>query len=407
MDECAVDAAADPCAAQAGTSCYNTEPGFHCNCNIGPDGNKVWTMADGTVVQVTVDSTATPKAAVSYTLADGTVHTGTLLGSTVTFQNADGTEKIGTISKDAATGDETITWDDGTAWGRTAAVTVAPTAQPTASPTVAPTVAPTGGTAASTAAPTAASTAAATTAATTQSGNGGGAAAGLATGDPHFRIQFGHSTDICFDMSGHNGAVFNLLHEPSTGLVINGQIVDTVRGAKHAHRLAKIGVISPEGAMVSFNTTAFETHTSDGIARLYNYDSSNDFIIVNDIDIQVHTREKFRHYGVSFDVGGSTFNIAIKESKNSMKFAIENERHVTSDVEGLLGFTMAKSYELHDDGSLTINGETMRYKYDSAEDCYRLDGSDVVMKLSKHQMEQNYLLGRPFYVQMLAADTPK
>ena len=29
-----------------------------------------------------------------------------------------------------------------------------------------------------------------------------------------------------------------------------------------------------------------------------------------------------------------------------MKFAIENERHVTSDVEGLLGFTMAKSYEV-------------------------------------------------------------
>ena len=29
-----------------------------------------------------------------------------------------------------------------------------------------------------------------------------------------------------------------------------------------------------------------------------------------------------------------------------MKFAIENERHITSDVEGLLGFTMAQSYEV-------------------------------------------------------------
>ena len=29
-----------------------------------------------------------------------------------------------------------------------------------------------------------------------------------------------------------------------------------------------------------------------------------------------------------------------------MKFAIENEAHVTDDVEGLLGFTMAKSYEV-------------------------------------------------------------
>ena len=49
----------------------------------------------------------------------------------------------------------------------------------------------------------------------------------------------------------------------------------------------------------------------------------------------------------------------------------------------------------------------MRYRYDAAEDCHRLDGSDVVMKLAKHQMDQKYLLGRPFYVQLLAADTPK
>ena len=62
---------------------------------------------------------------------------------------------------------------------------------------------------------------------------------------------------------------------------------------------------------------------------------------------------------------------------------------------------------MHEDGSLTINGETMRYRYDPAEDCYRLDGADVFMKLSKHQMDQKYLLGRPIYVQLLAADSPK
>ena len=49
----------------------------------------------------------------------------------------------------------------------------------------------------------------------------------------------------------------------------------------------------------------------------------------------------------------------------------------------------------------------MRYEYDSDEDCYRLNGQDVVAKLSKHQMDQKYILGRPFYVQLLAADTPK
>ena len=79
---------------------------------------------------------------------------------------------------------------------------------------------------------------------------------------------------------------------------------------------------------------------------MYQYDSARNFITIDDIDIQVNTREKFRHYGATFDVAGSTFNIAIKETKNSMKFAIENERHITGDVEGLLGFTVAKSYQV-------------------------------------------------------------
>ena len=87
---------------------------------------------------------------------------------------------------------------------------------------------------------------------------------------------------------------------------------------------------------------------SDGIDKLYAYDNSHNFITVDDIDIQVNTREKFRHYGATFNVAGSSFNIAVKDTKNSLKFAIENERHMTGDVEGLLGFTMAQSYEVKD-----------------------------------------------------------
>ena len=94
------------------------------------------------------------------------------------------------------------------------------------------------------------------------------------------------------------------------------------------------------------NRSIWVTQKSDGIDKLYAYDSSHDFITVDDIDIQVNTREKFRHYGATFSVAGSTFNIAIKETKNSLKFAIENQRHMASDVEGLLGFTMAQSYQV-------------------------------------------------------------
>ena len=87
---------------------------------------------------------------------------------------------------------------------------------------------------------------------------------GEVTGDPHFRINFNGGFDICFDVSGPDGTILNLIHEPDTGLVINGQIVDSVYKIHHSHRLAKIGVMSPSGGQVAFNTTAIETFTSTG-----------------------------------------------------------------------------------------------------------------------------------------------
>ena len=82
-----------------------------------------------------------------------------------------------------------------------------------------------------------------------------------------------------------------------------------------------------------------------GSYKLYNYGTSQ-VINVDDIDILVHSHDKFRHIGAEFSVGGSTFNLAIKESKNSMKFYVDHENHIVDNVEGLLGFTMAKSYEV-------------------------------------------------------------
>ena len=47
--------------------------------------------------------------------------------------------------------------------------------------------------------------------------------------------SFAHATDICFDISGHDGTVFNLLHEATTGLIINGEITDTIYKSHRAH----------------------------------------------------------------------------------------------------------------------------------------------------------------------------
>ena len=65
------------------------------------------------------------------------------------------------------------------------------------------------------------------------------------------------------------------------------------------------------------------------------------------------------------------------------------------------------NFQLNDDGTLSINGEKLRYSFDSDENCYRLYVNDVYQKLSKHQMSQYYLLGKPIYAQLLTSDSPK
>ena len=115
VDECTWDPQEDPCASQIGTICYNTDPGFACNYDVVG----VWSTADGSYVQVHINSTTTPKASVTYTMDDGTVTTGTLLGNTIEFLKSDGSVKIGIIRKNAdGSGGDIITWDDGTGWGR-------------------------------------------------------------------------------------------------------------------------------------------------------------------------------------------------------------------------------------------------------------------------------------------------
>ena len=48
-----------------------------------------------------------------------------------------------------------------------------------------------------------------------------------------------------------------------------------------------------------------------------------------------------------FIFNNSSFSIAIKGNKNSLRFEIDNERHIEDEgIEGLLGFTMAHSYSV-------------------------------------------------------------
>ena len=125
VNECTDPTSTDPCAAQTGTTCFNTDPGYSCNCNIADADSLTgtdrweWNDATGTLVTIgiVVNNNVAEKAGVTYTLSDGTTTTGTLLGNDVTFINADGSERTGTITKNAD-GTQTITWDNTDVWNR-------------------------------------------------------------------------------------------------------------------------------------------------------------------------------------------------------------------------------------------------------------------------------------------------
>ena len=142
INECTDPASGDPCAVQAGTTCFNTAPGYSCNCNIADADSLTgtdrweWTDATGTLVTIgiVVNNNVAVKAGVTYTLSDGTTTTGTLLGNAVTFVNADGSERTGTITKNAD-GTQTITWDNTDVWNRVEpAATPAPATPAAATP---------------------------------------------------------------------------------------------------------------------------------------------------------------------------------------------------------------------------------------------------------------------------------
>merc|ERR1712003_365149 len=140
-----------------------------------------------------------------------------------------------------------------------------------------------------------------------------------ATGDPHFKIAFPYEMkDICFDLDGPNGKIFNLVHDPTTGLVINAQVTDHGFGHHHADRLSSIGVISPNGNKVIFSTTGITGHGPEGTVS-FSYDNDEVYNF-GDIDISVHNRAQFRHSGATFTVDDSVSSLALKNQRTQSNF---------------------------------------------------------------------------------------
>jgi len=62
---------------------------------------------------------------------------------------------------------------------------------------------------------------------------------------------------------------------------------------------------------------------------------------------------RYKRHGATIQVDDSLFELSLKEEKHSMKFYVDQESHVKDhDMGGLLGFTMAKDYQVRNYDSL-------------------------------------------------------
>ena len=79
------------------------------------------------------------------------------------------------------------------------------------------------------------------------------------------------------------------------------------KNPKKAHRLGKIGVVSPEGNILEVTPQAIAARGPAG-TYLAGYDS-DEVVQFGDISFAINSRERFRHVGASIQVDGAKFEI--------------------------------------------------------------------------------------------------
>ena len=192
--------------------------------------------------------------------------------------------------------------------------------------------------------------------ATTTSSNGGnngsdggadggsGSNGGGVEGDPHFSVSFSDKPDLCFDYNAGNGTVFDILRDLSTGLAIQGLIIQSGSRTHFSNRLDGLAFKSPAGVEVKISNQNVKILHHNSIKTL---DLEVDrTLVVSDVETTIYSRQRMRHRTVSIKIGPSTFSITVKSEKKSMKFHIDEWNRSVTKLDGLLGFVMANSYKV-------------------------------------------------------------
>ena len=100
---------------------------------------------------------------------------------------------------------------------------------------------------------------------------------------------------------------------------------------------------------------------------------------------------------------------SVKEQKNALKFFIDEETHaVDHDLNGLLGFTLATSYDFIDEHFIMMgNGAILGYDSDHFDDCLRIKTEDLSRQLAPHQLHDKFIFGTTIKFDLIEQLVPK
>ena len=242
----------------------------------------------------------------------------------------------------------------------------------------------------------------------------------MIAGDPHVKVKVPGQEAICFDISEADMAILDLLSNPTSGLEVNGQIVQE----GHNSRLERIFIKTPRDVEIGLYPDHVTVGTNGQVHSTYQYDQTIGFGS-DDVHVDIFRYfQKVQFYRIYLrkrycrtqditiipicshndgsrknnaiitlpgdDVDMETkFHVSIKNGKNSMKFEIVDSRGLAgAKLTGIIGHSiLPNDYQIDSDGVIHVGGRLVNAKaeWNEHELCHNI-GPELVPVFLGHNV---------------------
>lgn len=196
-------------------------------------------------------------------------------------------------------------------------------------------------------------------------------------GDPHFMIEMPERDDaLCFTINDQPGTIFNLVRDPKSGFVVNGQIIGKKKVVPDGNintYFGRLGIIHQKlGVRLEVSTQDISVLHDGKQVKLLWSDSAS--IKENNMDLSLT-----KNCSLTVTLRHSVKFVVIKHTKvwkrrrdhqDYLGFYILNSHHLSASVHGLLGqFYRGVEFEVTDlrpgeaeenlDATMYVKGQTL------------------------------------------------